>query len=469
MPILIKGGTVVNADGERRADVFIDGEAITRVEPQLDAAALAPDTRVIDAAGKLVFPGFIDPHVHIHLPFMGTNAADDHDTASRAALAGGTTTIVEMICPGPKDEPLASFDEWHSRAAASSRCDFAFHQAVVRWDDLARSQLTELIARQGQTSVKVFLAYKGALDLPDAHLLELLELSAASGVLVTAHCENADAVAHMQARLLASGRSGPEWHEPSRPVWVEADGVQHFATCCQLTGAHGYVVHTSCQAALEQAAMARARGVALTVECVVPHLVLDDSCTHRPDFEGAKFVMSPPLRTPADQDALWSGLASREVATVGTDHAPFHFATQKVMGRERFTAIPNGIGSIQQRIDLVHTYGVSAGRLTRSAMVDACSTQVARTLGLFPRKGTIAVGSDADVVVYDPDRRSTFRHADDQGALDYCAYEGMPRLGATETVLRRGEVVVEAGRVVGAAGGGRYLKREPIHWGPRSH
>ncbi|MDA0803984.1 MAG: dihydropyrimidinase [Planctomycetota bacterium] len=465
MPVLIRGGTVVNADGERRADVLVDGEVIVRVEAQLDARALPPDTRVIDATGTLVFPGFIDPHVHVHLPFMGTHAADDHDSASRAALAGGTTTIIEMICPGPKDEPLASFEAWHGRASAKSRCDFAFHQAVVRWDDLARSQLKELVATQGQASFKVFLAYKGALDLPDAHLLELLEFSAREGVIVTAHCENADAVAYMQARLLAEGKIGPEWHEPSRPVWVEADGVQHFATCCQLTGAHGYVVHTSCRAALEQAAIARARGVNLSVECVVPHLVLDDSCTHRPNFEGATYVMSPPLRTKDDQQALWLALAKGDVATIGTDHAPFHFATQKVMGRDRFTAIPNGIGSIQERIDLVHTYGVRAGHLTRTAMVDACSTQVAKVFGLFPKKGIIAPGSDADIVVYDPERRGVFRHADGQGALDNCAYEGMERIGATETVLRRGEVVVEHGRTIAPAGGGRYLRREPRHFG----
>ena len=489
MPLLIRGGRIITATRDERADVYAADETISRIEPSISATSLPPDTVVVDATNRLVFPGFIDPHVHIHLPFMGTNAADDHDTATQAALAGGTTTVIEMICPGPQDEPLSAFESWRQLAAAKAHCDFTFHQAVVRFDALAREQLRGLVQSRGVASFKVFLAYKGALDISDSDLLALLEMSRDLGVIVTAHCENADAVAHLQAAMIAAGNKSPKFHEPSRPVWVEADGVNHFATFAGLTRAHGYIVHTSCDAALQQAALARGRGVSLWVEAVIPHLVLDASHVERPDFEGAKFVMSPPLRTKADQDALWRAVASREVSTIGTDHAPFHFGSQKQLGRcaepagsnavagrtnagggaaagatGDFTKIPNGIGSIQERVDLVHTFGVVAGRINYQTMVDACSTQAARIFGMYPRKGDIAIGSDADLVVYDPNAVSRFCKADSLSALDYCAYEGMERVGRCETVTLRGRIVARNGKYIGGVGGGRYLPRTPSHF-----
>lgn len=463
MPLLVKNGLVVNADSQRRVDVFVEDETITRIEAAIDPAELPEGTEVIDATDRLVFPGFIDPHVHIHLPFMGTNAIDDHDSATRAALVGGTTTIIEMICPGPDDEPRTAFETWRGLAEDGANCDYSFHLSVVRFDALADRQIRELVAEHGVASFKIFLAYKGALDIADSNLIPLLELARELGVIVTAHCENAEAIDAMQRRLLAEGRTGPEWHEPSRPRSVEASGVNHLCTFAELTGAHVYIVHTSCEAALDQAIAARKRGVDVRVESVIPHLVLDHTCAERPGFEGAKYVMSPPLRDAREHEPLWRGIADRSISTIGTDHAPFNFGDQKTMGRDAFTAIPNGIPSIQERVDLVHTHGVDAGRIDLQTMVDACSTQAAKIFGLHPRKGVIAVGSDADLVIYDPSFEGTFDVADSLSKTDYSGYQGMRRKGRSETVVLRGRTVVRAGRFVGEAGGGRYLPRTPSH------
>lgn len=464
MPLLITNGRLITATQDRRADLFVQDETITRIERTIDPSSVPPDTEIIDAAGKYVLPGCIDPHVHIHLPFMGSNAKDDHASATRAALAGGTTTVIEMICPGPGDEPAAAFEEWHSLASAGACCDYSFHLSVVRFDDLARAQLRELVASRGVASFKVFLAYKGALDLPDEDLFGLLTLAKELGVITTAHCENAEAVDQMQRQLIAAGKTGPEFHEPSRPRCVEAEGVNHLCTFAELTGAHVYTVHTSCEAAVRRAIDARLRGVHVWVEAVIPHLVLDKTYAERPDFEGAKFVMSPPLRDSAERDPLWNALRTGEVVTIATDHAPFDFNGQKDLGRDAFTKIPNGIPSIQHRVNLAHTYGVCTGRIDLHTMVDACSTRAARLFGLYPKKGTIAVGSDADLVVYDPSDRGVFSVETSLSQVDYCAYEGMHRTGQASVVTLRGRVVARDGRCVGQAGAGRYLSREPTHF-----
>lgn len=464
MGLLIRGGRVITAADDDLADIYCESETISRIGPSIDPAALPPATEVIDASGKLVFPGFIDPHVHVHLPFMGTNARDDWESASRAALAGGTTTLIEMICPGPTDEPIAAFETWLGHAQGGAACDFTFHMSVVRFDDLARAQLREIVTDRGIPSFKVFLAYKGALDLPDEHLFSLLTMAKEMGVIVTAHCENAELVDAMQRRLIAAGKTGPEWHEPSRPTRVEAEGVHHLATFSELTGAHIYTVHTSCEDAVRAALGARGRGVNIWIEAVAPHLVLDKTYAERPGFEGAKYVMSPPLRDKANQDYLWNQLRARAISTIGTDHAPFDFATQKSMGRDAFTRIPNGIPSVQERVDLVHTFGVRAGRMDYHAFVDACSTQAARIFGLYPRKGTIRVGSDADLVVYDPDHERTLSVESGLSAVDYCAFEGWKVTGRSEVVTVRGRVQARNGAFVGDQRRGALLRREPTHF-----
>ncbi len=315
------------------------------------------------------------------------------------------------------------------------------------------------MATQGVQSFKVFLAYKGALNISDEHLLELMELAKELGVIITAHCENADEIDAMQNQLIAEGKTGPEWHEPSRPRTVEAGGVNHLCEFAEKTGASVYIVHTSCSAAVDAAMEARSRGVDVTVEAVIPHLVLDKSYAERPGFEGAKFVMSPPLRDSEEHDALWHGLADGSISTIGTDHAPFNFNGQKEMGRDAFTLIPNGIPSIQERIDLVHTFGVCNRRIDMQTMVNACSTQPAKIFNMYPRKGAIAVGSDADIVIYDPSFTGTFTQEDSFSKIDYCGYEGMERRGRADVVLLRGQKVAESGKFVGELAGGNYINR----------
>jgi dihydropyrimidinase len=459
MALLIKNGDVVTADARYRADVWCEGETVTAVGAGLPAP---PGAEVIDATGKLVFPGFIDPHVHIYLPFMGTFAKDNYETASRAALVGGTTTLIEMVCPSRADDPLTAYELWKSQAAGQSACDYAFHMGVTRFDEQTPEALRRVVA-DGTASFKVFLAYKGAFGIDDAELYQTLDLARRLGVIVTAHCENAEAVARLQARLLAEGKTGPEWHEPSRPPAVEAEGVHHLATFAGLTGAHVYVVHTSCEEALEAARRARARGVALWVETVIPYLMLDRTFAERPDFEGAKYVMSPPLREPRHREALWNALRAGQIDTVATDHAPFDFHKQKEMGRGDFTKIPNGIPSVEDRVHLLYTHGVVTGRLGLCDFVRLASTQAAKLFGLFPRKGTIQPGADADLVVFDPDHRGTITARAQQMNVDYSAFEDWPIQGRADVVMVRGRVQVRGGKFIGAQNYGRMLRREPTH------
>jgi dihydropyrimidinase len=467
MALLIRGGRIITPTEDYTGDIYAEGEKISRIEPHIDDRLLAPGTEIIDARGKCVFPGFIDPHVHIYLPFMGTYAADDYESASKAALAGGTTTLIEMICPGASDEPVAAFELWKSKAESLAAVDYTFHMSVVRFEEHIRDQFREIV-KAGIASFKVFLAYKGALNLSDEHLFAAMKLAKDLGVIVTAHCENADAIDALQKSLLAAGKTGPEWHEPSRPPVVEADGVHHLCTFAELLGTHVYIVHTSCEPAVRAALAARQRGVNVWIESVIPHFVLDKTYAERPrggggGFEGAKYVMSPPLREKTNQAVLWNGVKSRDISTIATDHAPFRFADQKQMGRDAFTKIPNGIPSIQERVDLVHTCGVTTNRLGLQAMVDACSTQAAKLFGLYPRKGAIQLGSDADLVVYDPSYRGTFSKECSHSHVDYNAYEGWEQKGRASAVTVRGQVQARDGEFVGTIGRGQFLKREPTH------
>ena len=396
MPLLIKNGEIITAESKFHGDIYAEGETVTRIGRDLEAP---PDTEVIDASGELVFPGFIDPHVHIYLPFMATFAKDTHETASIAALIGGTTTYIEMCCPSRLDDALEGYQLWKSKAAGKSACDYTFHMSVTRWEDKTEGQLREIV-RDGITSFKVFLAYKGFFGVEDGELYSTLALARELGVTVTAHCENAELVSQLQKKLLAEGKTGPEWHEPSRPKSVEAEGTHRFATFLENTKATGYVVHLSCERALKAALTAKERGVRLWVESVLPHFLLDKTYAERAGVEGMKYVMSPPLRDVQNHKPLWDGLAAGLIDTVGTDHCPFD-TEQKLLGKDAFTQIPNGIPGIEERINLLYTYGVKRDALDIHRFVDAASTRVAKIFGLFPRKGTIAVGSDADLVVYD--------------------------------------------------------------------
>ncbi len=459
MALLIRGGRVVTAADDLVADVLCEGEVVTRVAPQIDPPQ---DAEIVDATGKYVFPGFIDPHVHIYLPFMGTYAKDTYDSASRAALVGGTTTLIEMCCPSRTEEPLEAFELWKSKTTDSA-CDYTFHMGVTRFDESAASQLRQIV-NQGIASFKIFLAYKDAFGVTDQELFDTLILAKELGVIVTAHCENETLVAALQQKLVAEGKTGTEWHERSRPTRVEAEGVHHLMTFAELTGAHVYCVHTSCRESLEVVQAARLRGVQAWIETVIPYLTLDRTYSEKPNFEGAKYVMSPPLRDPIHKPYLWAGLRSRLISTVATDHAPFDFAGQKEMGRDDFTLIPNGIPSVEDRVNLLYTHGVCQGQIDLSTFVDAASTQAARLFGLYPRKGTIQPGSDADLVVYDGDYRGKISAETQLMNVDYSAFEGWEIEGRPSVVTVRGEVQVRDGQFVGTLGRGQMLTREPTHF-----
>ena len=460
MSLLIKGGEIVTGTEHYIADIFCERERITHIDRNIDAP---PDAEVINAAGKYVFPGFIDPHVHIYLPFMGTYSKDTYETASKAALVGGTTTMIEMICPSRDMSAAEGFRLWQEQAAGKSACDYTYHMGVTRFDEEAAQQLREIVA-SGISSFKIFLAYKGAFGIDDGELYQTLKLAKELGIIVTAHCENETLVAERQKELLGQRLTGPEQHEASRPPRVEAEGVHHLMTFAELTGAHVYIVHLSCDEALREALAARHRGVNVSVETLIQYLVLDKTYAEQANFEGAKFVMSPPLRDESNQPILWNGLSSGEIQTVATDHAPFDFATQKPMGRDDFTKIPNGIPSLEDRVNLLYTHGVKKDRLDLHTFVNVASTNAAKTFGLFPRKGALQIGADADLVVYDPEYRGKISATTQLMNVDYSAFEGWEIEGRPSVVTVRGEVAVRHGKFVGTNGRGRMLKREPSHF-----
>jgi dihydropyrimidinase len=459
LPLLIRNGEIVTADSRCRADIYVESETVTRIGRDLEAP---PDSEVIDAAGKYVFPGFIDPHVHIYLPFMATFAKDTHETASIAALVGGTTTYIEMCCPSRMDDALEGYHLWRSKAEGNSACDYTFHMAVSKYTGETESQLREIV-RDGISSFKIFLAYKNFFGVEDCEMYQALALARKLGVIVTAHCENAELVAQLQQELLRAGKTGPEWHEPSRPESVEAEGTHHFATFLENTGATGYVVHLSCESALQAALSAKERGVRIHIESVIPHLLLDKTYAERAALEGMKYVMSPPLRERRNQRVLWNALNAGLVDTVATDHCPFD-TEQKLMGRDAFTQIPNGIPGIEERVNLLFTYGVKRGKLDIHRFVDAASTRAAKIFGLFPRKGTIGVGSDADLVIYDPNYNGVISAARQYVNNDYNGFEGMRIEGRPAVVTVRGKVQVRDGEFVGERARGRFLSREPSHF-----
>jgi dihydropyrimidinase len=458
MALLIRNADIVNADSRSRGDIYVENETITRIGTGLEAP---PGTEIIDASGKLVFPGFIDPHVHVYLPFMSTFAKDTHETASIAALIGGTTTFIEMCCPSRLDDALAGYHLWKSKAEGNSACDYTFHMSVTKFESQTESQLREIVA-DGIASFKIFLSYKNFFGVTDDEMYQTMTLAKKLGAIVTAHCENAELVSRLQEQLLAAGKTGPEWHEPSRPESVEAEGTGRFATFLETTGAAGYVVHLSCKPALDQAMAAKSRGVRLWIESVIPHFLLDKTYAERGGVEAMKHIMSPPLRQKSNQKVLWDALAKGFIDTVGTDHCPFD-TSQKLMGKDAFTQIPNGIPGIEERVNLLYTYGVSRGSLDLHRFVDAASTRAARLFGLFPRKGTIAAGSDADLVIYDPAYRGKLSASTQHANCDYNGFEGFEIDGRPSIVTVRGRIQVRDGKFIGEHGRGKMLRREATY------
>jgi dihydropyrimidinase len=460
MSLLIKNGEIVTASERYVADIFCENETITRIDRNI---APPKGAEVIDAKGKFIFPGFIDPHVHIYLPFMGTFAKDTYETASRAALIGGTTTLIEMCAPSRADDALAGFELWMKQAVGKSACDFTFHMSVTKFYDKTEGQLREIVKR-GISSFKVYLAYKGAFGVDDTELYRTLKLAKELGVIVTAHCENETLIAERAKELLAAGKTDSGQHHESRPPQVEAEGVNHLMSFAELTGAATYIVHLSCKEALDRAIAARQRGVRVSVETLIQYLTLDKSYAEKPKYEGMKYVMSPPLRDKSNQPVLWNGLRDGLIQTVATDHCPFDFKTQKVMGKNDFTKIPNGIPSLEDRINVLYTYGVKTGKIDLHTFVNCASTQTAKTFDLFPRKGTIQPGADADLVVFDPDYRGKISAKTHHINVDYSVFEGWKIEGRPSVVTVRGQVAARDGKFVGKLGRGKFLQRKPSHF-----
>jgi dihydropyrimidinase len=449
--LVVAGGTVVTAADTFVADVGIADGRIVQVGGEMPETA-----RRLDARGKLVLPGGVDPHTHLDSPSQGTVTADDFATGGTAALCGGTTTVVDFCFP-PRGGTLAEgVADWHRRADGRSPVDYAFHVAITEERDALVDEIPRL-ADLGVRTLKLFMAYRSSVMVGDRTIYRVLRAAARHGMLVLVHCENGDAVAEREAALVAAGKLAPRYHAEARPPRVEAEATARAVALAELAEAPLYVVHVSCPEALEEIERGRARGVEVFAETCPQYLYCTAEDLGRPDFEGAKYVCSPAPRDRASQAALWRALGRGAIQTVGSDHSAFSTA-QKARGRHDFTKIPNGVPGIEERLTLLYQ-GVVEGKLTLERFVDAVSTAPARLMGLYPRKGTIAPGADADLVLWDPDADWTIAQAALHHCVDYTPYEGLTVRGRAETVFRRGEVVVENGQPVGAVGGGLYLAR----------
>ncbi|MCF7549953.1 dihydropyrimidinase [Pseudonocardia sp. WMMC193] len=463
---LIRGGTVVSATGRQRIDVLIDGERIAAlVEP--GSAALGADLAgavdtVIDATGKYVIPGGVDGHTHMEMPFGGTTAADTFETGTRAAAHGGTTTIVDFAIQTPGQRVQDTLAEWHEKAAGECAIDYGFHQILGDVDAEALKAMDELVT-EGVTSFKMFMAYPGVYYSTDGQILRAMQQAAGNGGLVMMHAENGIAIDELVTQHLARGETSPYHHGVSRPWQLEEEATHRAIMLADVTGAPLYVVHVSAKQALAQIAEARGRGRNVFGETCPQYLYLSlEEQLGAPGFEGAKWVCSTPLRSRAEghQDELWRYLRTGDVTTVATDHCPFCFRGQKEMGLGDFSKIPNGIGGVEHRMDLMYQ-GVVSGRISLERWVEVCCTTPARMFGMYPRKGVISPGADADVVVYDPAGHTSIGlEKTHHMAMDHSAWEGFEIDGAVDTVLSRGKVVVAGGEYRGRKGDGRFVKRD---------
>ncbi|EEW23872.1 dihydropyrimidinase [Rhodobacter ferrooxidans] len=452
MTTVIKNGTIVTADLTYKADVLILGGVITAI-----GAGLSGD-KVLDASGCYVMPGGIDPHTHLEMPFMGTYSSDDFESGTRAALAGGTTMVVDFALPAPGQGLLDALQMWHNKTGRAN-CDFSFHMAITWWGEQVFNEM-KTVVDQGITSFKHFLAYKGALMVNDDELFHSFSRCADLGALAMVHAENGDVVAELSARLLAAGNTGPEAHAYSRPPQVEGEATNRAIMIADMAGVPLYVVHTSCEDSHEAIRRARMQGKRVWGEPLIQHLTLDESEYFNPDWDhAARRVMSPPFRSKQHQDSLWAGLQSGSLSVVATDHCAFTTA-QKRFGMGDFTKIPNGTGGLEDRMPMLWTHGVATGRLTMNEFVAVTSTNIAKILNCYPKKGAVLVGADADLVVWDPAKSKVISAGSQQSSIDYNVFEGKVVKGLPRYTLSRGQVAVEDGEVKTREGHGHFVGRE---------
>ena len=454
MRTLIRHGTVVNADGSLAADVLIEDEKVVQVGPRIAADA----DRTYDATGRYVIPGGVDVHTHLDMPFGDTTSADDFESGTIAAACGGTTTIVDFAVQDPGDTLHHALETWTRKAEGKAAIDYGFHVIVTDLTERVEQEMDELVG-EGVTSFKLFLAYPGRLMVDDATIFRALLRTARNGGTVLVHAENGGVIDALTKRALAEGRREPRQHALTRPARAEAEAVHRAIALAEMAGAPVYIVHVSAAEAVEEVAAARSRGLPVFAETCPQYLFLSDECYEEPGFDGAKYVMSPPLRDRRAQERLWRGLASDDLQVVATDHCPFRMRDQKALGRDDFTKIPGGVPGIETRMSLLFDGGVGGGRFDVQRFVAVTATNPARIFGLHPRKGVIAPGSDADIVVFDPDREMTLSAATLHMRVDYSPYEGRVVRGMPELVLSRGRPVVERGTFVGRLGAGTFLRR----------
>ncbi|HSL65596.1 MAG TPA: dihydropyrimidinase [Gaiellaceae bacterium] len=455
MSVLIKGGRVITAADDYVGDVLVEGERISLIGESLDVDA----DRVIDASGKYVLPGCVDPHTHLDMPFGGTITADDFESGHTAAAFGGTTCHVDFCIQPPGTSLGDALEQWHAKANGNAIIDYGFHIALTDLDEGGTLEELASLPEQGVTSYKLFMAYKGALMVDDETLFRAMEVAAGSGALVMVHAENGDVIDVLVKQALAAGNTDPIYHALTRPPEVEGEATNRAIQLAYLAGAPLYVVHVTCREAVEPIAAAREKGWRVWGETCTQYFFnsLDDIA--KPDFEGAKYVYSPPVRDKSNWDVLWNAVRSDALSAISTDHCAFTWREQKHMGRDDFSKIPNGGPGLENRLHMIHEFGARSGRLTLNRMVELLATNPAKLFGLYPRKGTVAVGSDADIVVFDPEKRVTITAADQHSRSDYNLYEGTEVTGSPEVVLRRGEIVVENGELTAKPGSGQFIRR----------
>lgn len=450
---LIKGGTIVTADLTYEADILIEDGRILGIGHDFQA------DKILDAKGCFVMPGGIDPHTHLEMPFMGTYSADDFHSGTRAALAGGTTMVVDFALPAPGQSLLDALQAWDNRSARA-HCDYSFHMAVTWWSEQVFEEM-KAVTERGINTFKHFMAYKGSLMVNDDEMFHSFRRCAELGAVAMVHAENGDLVAELSARLLAEGNSGPEAHAYSRPAQLEGEATNRAITIADMAGVPLYVVHTSCEEAHEAIRRAKMAGKRVWGEPLIQHLTLDASEYENPDWDhAARRVMSPPFRDKKHQDSLWAGLSAGTLSCVATDHCAFT-SQQKRFGVGDFTKIPNGTGGLEDRLPMLWTHGVNTGRITMNEFVAVTSTNIAKILNCYPQKGAILVGSDADILVWDPCAEKTITAAAQVSAIDYNVFEGQHVKGLPRHVLTRGMVAVEDGVLKSHEGHGRFVARQP--------
>ena len=457
MKTLIRGGTVVTASDRYRGDVLIEDEKIAAVATSFEDVNA---DRTIDAAGKVVIPGGIDVHTHLDMPFGGTTSADDFESGTIAAAHGGTTSIVDFAIQYRGQTLRHALDAWRAKAEGKAAIDYGFHMIVTDLNDAVEAEMDQLV-REGVTSFKLFMAYPGVFMLDDASIFRALLRTRENGGTICMHAENGGVIDVLVKRALAEGKTAPKYHALTRPARAEAEATHRAIALAEIAGVPIYIVHLSAAEALEMVTEARDRGLPAYAETCPQYLFLSYDNYEEPGFDGAKYVMSPPLRPKETQDRLWRGLASNDLQAVSTDHCPFCMKEQKELGRDDFSKIPNGAPGIETRMSLLHDGGVKTGKISWNRYVELTSTSPAKIFGLFPRKGTIAPGSDADIVVFDPERKQTLSAKTLHMKVDYNPYEGREVSGVSEVVLSRGRVIVEKGKFTGRAGAGSFLKRSP--------